>query len=118
MNIVISGIHLQQFPELEDYARKKVSKLGKFHPKIGEIRVRLISQKSHREKTQDYDCQIEIDIPGKNLSIIDTEESMEKAIDKAVERMKRLLVKSKEKRTTLRHRIAALAKLKNRFFGT
>ena len=114
MNIVISGIHLQQFPELEDYARKKVSKLGKFHPKIGEIRVRLISQKSHREKTQDYDCQIEIDIPGKNLSIIDTEESMEKAIDKAVERMKRLLVKHKEKPVSKRVRKGVLTKILNR----
>lgn len=117
MNIVVSGIHLQQFPEMEDYAKKKVSKLGKFHPRIQEIRVRLISQKGHREKTQDYYCQIEIDIPGKNLSIVDSEESMDKAIDKAVERMKRLLVKNKEKKITLKHRLAALAKLKNRFFG-
>lgn len=118
MNIVISGIHLQQFPEMEEYARKKVSKLAKFHPKILRIEVRLISKQSHREKTQDYYCEIEADIPGNNLEIIDSEESMDKAIDKAVERMKRTLIKSKEKRTTLRHRIAALAKLKNRFFGS
>ena len=116
MNIVISGIHLQQFPEMEDYARKKVSKLAKFNPKILKLEVRLISKISHRDKTQEYYCELEADIPGKNLEIVDVEESMDKAIDKAVERMKRVLIKNKEKRITLRHRVAALYKLKNRFF--
>ncbi|MBI2326681.1 ribosome-associated translation inhibitor RaiA [Candidatus Curtissbacteria bacterium] len=114
MNIVVSGIHLREFPEMEDYAKKKVSKLNKFHPKIKEIRVRLISQKSHREKTQDYDCQIEVDIPGKNLSVLDTEELMDKAIDKAFERMKRALVKHKEKQITVKHKLGILSKLRNR----
>ena len=116
MNIVISGIHLQQFPEMEEYARDKVAKLGKFHPKILEINVRLISKKSHREKTDDYYCEIEVDIPGNNLEITDTEESMDKAIDKAVERMKRVLIKNKEKQITVQHRLGILTKLKSRFF--
>lgn len=118
MNIVISGIHLKQFPEMESYARGKVEKLAKFHPRIREIEVRLISKKSHREKTQDYYCEIGVDIPGRNLEITDVEESMDKAIDKAVERMKRILVKHKEKEVTKKHRLGILSKLKSRLIGS
>ncbi len=98
MNIIVSGLHLKKFPEMEEYAKEKVAKLYKYHRKIEKIQVRLIDKESHRDKNQDYYCEIEIDIPGRNLEIVDVEYSMDKAIDKAVERMKRLLVKDKEKR--------------------
>ena len=116
MNIVVSGIHLEQFPEMEAYAKKKVAKLEKFHSKIEKINVRLISQKAHREKEQDYYCEIDIDIPGRNIEIVDVEGAMDKAIDKATERAKRILIKYKEKKITKQHQEGILIKLKNRLF--
>ena|SRR3989344_3178437 len=116
MNIVVSGIHLEKFPEMEDYAKKKVAKLSKFHSKIEEINVRLIEKASHRGQEQDYYCEITVHVPGKVLEIIDNERAMDKAIDKALERMKQVLIKHKEKQITIKHRLGILTKFKNRFF--
>lgn len=104
MNLVISGIHLKKFPELDEYAKAKAQKLTKYHSQIEEIRVRLIWEKSHRGQENDCYCEITIHIPGRILEIIDTERDMEKAIDKAVERMKRLIVKTKEKTISKKHK--------------
>lgn len=97
MNIIVSGKHLEEAPEMEAYAIKKVGKLAKFHSKIEKIAVDLVSETSHSDKNTDYFCEIIVDIPGKNLEIRQSNDSMDKAIDKAVERMKRLIVKDKEK---------------------
>lgn len=113
MQIIVSGQHLKLFPKLENYAIKKVEKLSKFHSKIEIINVHLVSSKSHREKTQDYVCELVISVPGKNLELVDTEESMEKAIDKAVERAKRLLVKHKEKSTSKKHKEGIIIRQKD-----
>lgn len=114
MKIVVSGIHLKENPQIEDYAAKKVKKLQKFHPKIGEIKVRLISKPAHRGKEKDYFCEITIHVPGKILEIIDSERAMDKAIDKALERAKRALTKHKEKIVDKKRWRAILGKLRSR----
>ena len=58
MNIVISGLHLKKEPQLEEYARKKVQKLAKYHPKILQIDVRLIVKSAHRGQENDNYCEI------------------------------------------------------------
>ena len=116
MNIVVSGLHLKNFPELEDYARKKVAKFAKFYPKILKVDVRLIAKEAHRDQDQDYTCEIQVTIPGNTLEINDNERSMDKAIDKAVERMQRLLTRTKEKKISKMHKIGILNKIKSRFF--
>jgi len=114
MKIIISGLHLAKEPHLEEYARKKVAKLSKYHPKILQIDVRLISKKAHRGQEQDAYCEITAHVPGKNLEIIDSERAMDKAIDKAVERVKRLLIKHKEKLVDKKRKKGFLSKLKRR----
>ncbi|MEX2028092.1 MAG: ribosome-associated translation inhibitor RaiA [Candidatus Curtissbacteria bacterium] len=116
MKIIVSGLHLKKFPELEEYAQKRVAKLSKYHPKIEMINVRLISKKSHRGQENDYYCEIEVDIPKNNLVIVDTEREMDKAIDRAVERMKRQIVKIKNKEISKKHKEGLLTKYRNRFF--
>ena len=103
-NIIISGKHVKEFPEIEDYAEKKLEKLLKFHPKIEKITANLISEDSHRDKNKDYYCDLLIDLPGNNLELSEVDNSMDKAIDKAVERMKVILVKDKEKNLSEKHR--------------
>ena len=115
MKIIVSGLHLKEFPQIEQYAKKKLIKLAKYNSKIEQIHARLISEKSHRGQDNDYYCEIEVVIPQHNLEIVDTERAMDKAIDKAVERMKRLLIKSKERQISRFHKIGILNKLRNRF---
>ncbi len=114
MNIIISGLHVEKSPKLHEYAKKKISKLSKYYSRIQSINVRLIAKPAHRGKEEDYYCEIEVAVPGKVLEIVDSERAMDKAIDKAVERMKRTLVKYHEKRMSKDHRRGILAKFLNR----
>lgn len=115
MNISISGLHLETDPKLREYAHKKTKKLLKYHPKITDLKVRLISEKSHRGQEQDYYCEITIHVPGRILEIVDVEREMEKAIDKAVERMKRALIKYREREISKLHKRGIVRKLLSRW---
>ncbi|OGD83239.1 ribosomal subunit interface protein [Candidatus Curtissbacteria bacterium RBG_13_40_7] len=115
MNISISELHIETNPELRAYAEKKSRKLTKYHPRIEDLKIRLISQKSHRGQEQDYYCELTIHVPGRILEIIDIQRDMEKAIDNAVERMKRILVKSREKEISKLHKRGIIGKLLNRW---
>ena len=114
MKIILSSRHLANAQKLEDYAEEKVRKLAKFSSNIESINVRLIAQKSHRGKEQDYYCEISIHIPGHILEIVDVERAMDKAVDRAVDRMKRALVKNKEKHITRDHRRGIVSKILKR----
>lgn len=114
MKIVVSGIHLKENPQIEDYAAKKVQKLQKFHSKIEKAYVRLIEEPAHRGKEQDYICEITLHVPGRILEITDSERAMDKAIDKAIERMKRSLTKHKEKAIEKKRWRAIFLKLRSR----
>ncbi len=104
MKTTISAIHYNKNPKTKVYTLEKVKKLAKFHPKIQEAHVRLFSEKAHRGEEHDFYCEIEIAVPGRIITIIDTEREIDKAIDKAVERMRRTLTKHKEKDITKKHR--------------
>ena len=104
MNIIISGIHLKKFPELEDYTREKVERLQKYFPRIQEIQVRLFSEKAHRNQKHDFGCEIKVVIPGNDLEIFESELEMDTAIDKAVDTTRRALVKHKEKTVSKKHK--------------
>lgn len=116
MKIIVTGLHLTKYPELEQYATKKIQKLTKYFPKILKFQVRLISEKSHRNELHNSTCEIIADIPGRDLEIVERDRSMDKAIDKAVERMHRLLVKTKEKNISVWHKREIVRKIKERFF--
>lgn len=115
MKIIVSGSHLEQFPEMRAYTEKKASKLSKYNSQIEEIRIRLISERSHRNESHNSTCEIAVDLPGKNLEIVENDDSMDKAIDKAIERMQRLLVKAKEKRISKWHKFGIIEKIRGRF---
>lgn len=115
MNISITGLHIENDPKLKEYARKKTQKLLRYHPKITDIKVRLLSEKNHRSEDHDYYCELTVHIPGKVLEIVDTQRDMDKAIDKAVERMKRALTRAHEKPISKRHYSGVVQKLLSRF---
>lgn len=115
MVITVSGIHISKHPKLKKYAKEKVEKLEKFHKQIKKIEVRLILEKGHRGQENDYYCEIKISIPGHDLEIKDAERNFEKAVDKAVERMKTTLIRTKEKHLSLDHKQGIVRKMIERF---
>jgi len=113
MKIQISQLHFSD-PKAKEYAIEKVSKLSKFHPKIERINVRLFGEKAHRNQKHDFICEIEVAISGHVLEVVDGERSIDKAIDIACDRMKRTLVKHKEKHITKKHKSGILRKIVSR----
>lgn len=114
MKIQISEIHLKD-SQAKDYAAGKVEKLAKFHPKIERINVRLFGEKAHRNQKHNFTCEIDVAIRGHVLEVVDGERSIDKAIDMATDRMKRTLVKHKEKHITKKHKEGIVNKVFNRF---
>ena len=114
MKIILSSQHLANAQKLEAYAKEKVKKLVKFSSNIESINVRLIGEKSHRGQEKDFYCEITVHIPGHILEIVDVERTMDKAVDRAVERMKRTLVKNKEKHLSRNHHRGIISKVLRR----
>ena len=115
MKIIISGIHFKENPKLKIYAEQKIQKLIKYDRQIYKVEARLISKKSHRGQEKDFSCELRVFIPGKTLEVVDAERAMDKAIDKAMERMKVTLTRHKEKHISRDHKRGILNKLIARF---
>lgn len=115
MNLSIAGLHLESDPKLKEYANKKVRKLIHYDPKITDIKVRLFLEKSHRNEAHECMCELTVHVPGKILEIVDREKDHTAAIDKAFDRMKRAIIKHKEKEVSRQHREGVLQKLVRRF---
>src|SRR3990167_7736167 len=111
MDIYITGLHIHTDPKLKDYANKKAKKLLKYHAKITDLKVRLFAEKAHRSEDHDYYCEITVHVPGKILEIIDKERDITKAIDRATERMKKALIRHREKEISKKHKEGLAAKL-------
>lgn len=114
MNLTITALHLKNPTKAKEYAKEKIEKLYKFHSKIEKIEVRLVDEKNHGKPGTSFMCEITIMIPGHNLEIKDFESSIEAAIDKAEDRAKRILVKSKEKHLTRDHKSGIMSKLREK----
>ena len=115
MNISIVGLHAESDPKLKEYANKKVKKLVHYHSHITDIKVRLFLEKSHRNEQHEAICEITVHVPGKILEIVDSQKDHTKAIDNAFDRMKRAIVKHKEKEVSKEHKRGIVTKLLNRF---
>ena len=111
MDISITGLHIETDPKLKEYAGKKARKLLKYETRITDLKVRLFGEKAHRSENHDYYCEITVHVPGKILEIVDKERDVTKAIDRAVDRMKKALVRHREKTISKRHKEGLAAKL-------
>ena len=114
MNISLTGLHLENDPKLKVYANKKVKKLVHYDNRITDIKVRLFLEKSHRNEAHDCICELTVHVPGKILEIVDKEKDHTAAIDKAFDRMKRAIVKHKEKEISKQHREGVFTKILSR----
>ena len=114
MDISITGLHIETDPKLKEYASTKAKKLLKYNTRITDLKVRLFGEKAHRSEDHDYYCEITVHVPGKILEIVDKERDVPKAIDKAVDQMKKALVRHREKAISKRHKEGLAAKLLRR----
>ena len=114
MDISITGLHIETDPKLKEYANQKAKKLLKYNTRITDLKVRLFGEKAHRSEDHDYYCEIIAHVPGKVLEIADKERDVTKAIEKAVDRMKKALIRHREKTLSKRHKEGLAAKLLRR----
>lgn len=97
MDIQVTARHFNASAELNESIREKILKLRKFHQGIVGVNVVLDAEKERVRKVD-----LTLSIPDKTLAASAEEENMGKAIDVALERMKRLLVKENEKQKMFR----------------
>ena len=97
MSIVISGRHFKETPALKKYAQQKIAKFYRHHKEILKIEVVMDSEVAHRGKESDFIIEINVHVPGHTFEVKDLERDMYKAIDKASDKMVRILTKDKEK---------------------
>ena len=115
MDISITGLHIQTDPELKEYANKKAKRLVKYDARITDLKVRLFAEKNHRSEDHDFYCEITAHVPGKILEIVDKERDITKAIDMAADRMKKALIRHREKEISKKHKEGIYRKIISRF---
>lgn len=97
MEIQVTARHFNASSELNENMREKIEKLRKFHQGIVGATVVLDAEK---ERVRRVD--LTFSIPDKTIAVSAEEENMGKAIDVALERMKRQLIKENEKQKNFR----------------
>lgn len=99
MEIHIQGHNLKLHPTLEDYTRKKLSKLDRYLPNIQEVRVEL--EREHTRRGEDLSVA-QITIRHARGAILRAEETvageLETAVNMAVDKMYRQIQRFKGKR--------------------
>lgn len=94
MKVLFTARHFNASQRLQAYAEESVSKLGKYFEGIQEVNVVATPIESHDSPQQ---IEISIKIPGHTLIAKEATDSYENSISKAVDNLKRQLIKQKEK---------------------
>jgi putative sigma-54 modulation protein len=95
MRVNTESVHFSADEKLLMYIQQKIEKLSNFFDKIIDARVTLKLENSGQVKEKVV--EVKINVPGDVLFIKETNKSFEYAIDRAVESLKRQLIKYKER---------------------
>jgi putative sigma-54 modulation protein len=95
MKLQTHSVHFDADQKLIDFIQKKANKLETFYDRIidGEVFLKLEKGEAIENKI----VEIKLNIPGNQLFVKEQEESFEAATDKAVNALKKQLLKHKEK---------------------
>jgi len=98
MEITVHSIHFEASKQLEDFTRKKVSRLTKFHDgvSLADITLKVVKPETNANK----DASIKLFAPGHEFFAQEIADTFEEAIDKCVSKLERQVLKSKEKRSS------------------
>lgn len=95
MTINLQTVNFNAKPGLDEYVEKKLSKLEQFYDKIlaaqVSMRVENISEKDNKF------VDIRLEVPGDDLVIKKSAQTFEECIDLAMESLKKMVIKKKEK---------------------
>lgn len=96
MRISISSNHFNASQQLHDYIEGKMGKLEQFHDKITQMNISLKLENSGQIK--DKIVEAKLLVPGSMLVVKSSAKTFEAATDKALDGLKRKIVKHKERR--------------------
>lgn len=95
MNVVTHAVHFDADQKLINFVEKKLSKLTLFFDRIIDVDVFLKLENSGQ--VRDKIAEIKLNVPGGVLVVKEMGQTFEAAVDKAVDILKRQLVKHKER---------------------
>jgi len=95
MRVNTESLHFSADEKLLIYIQQRIEKLTQFFDKIIDANVTLKLENSGQVKEKVV--EVKINVPGDVLFIKETNKSFEHAIDKAVDSLKRQLIKYKER---------------------
>lgn len=95
MNVTIQAIHFTAKESLEEFIQKKITKLEQFSDKIVSTDVQLKVVKP--EVSNNKEVQIKVAVPNETLVVSKQADTFEGAFDEAMDAMKNMIIKAKEK---------------------
>jgi putative sigma-54 modulation protein len=99
MRVQTHAVHFTADQTLLDFIQKKLNKLDTFHDRIVSAEVFLKLDGAETAKVKDKIVEVRLNIPGKELFVVERNKSFEAAIERLMDVMKDKLVRCKEKRT-------------------
>jgi len=99
MRVQTHAVHFTADQSLLDFIQKKLNKLDTFHDRIVSAEVFLKLDGAETAKVKDKIVEVRLNIPGKELFVVERNKSFEAAIEHLMDVMKDKLVRCKEKRT-------------------
>jgi len=95
MKIHTQSVHFDADAKLLEFIDKKLAKLEQFFDKI--IETKVILKLENSGQVRDKVTEIKLSIPGSVLFVKETNKTFEAAIDKAIDTLKRQLIRYKER---------------------
>lgn len=95
MIIKFQTVNFNSKPGLEEYVEKKLSKLDQYYDKIIAAQVYLRIENVSEKENKFADIRLEV--PGDDIVVKKSGQSFEECIDLAVDTLKKLIIRKKEK---------------------
>lgn len=99
MRVQMHAVRFTADQSLLDFIQKKLNKLDTFHDHIVSAEVFLKLDGPETAKVKDKIVEVRLNIPGKELFVVERNKSFEGAIEHLMDVLKDKLVRCKEKRT-------------------
>lgn len=94
MKVRVEAVHFNVDNRLVDFVEKKLSKIEQFYDQILDVSVFLKLENSGQIKDKIFEARVHV--PGDTLFVKETDKTFESATDKAVDSLKRQIIKYKE----------------------
>ena len=110
MKVVLNDRTAGLSPELKEYAQRKLSRLERHFGKVADVEVEF-TEEHKRFGTAIHVCRIKVHVDGRRTPVLSAHErgaDAQAALDLALDKIDRQVVKLKEKRTNRKHTVSAL----------